>query len=298
MCSILSCCSTQSRIAGAVEHALDQLRGRKIAAFLLQRFDQFAEGIQRAGDFLAGREFARANHVPKRFPGFLGARFQSGDRCRADSSRRNIQHAQQRDVVLGMKKQPHVGERVAHLGALVKAESAHHAIANAQPPQDFFERPRLRARAIENRHARIGVVAHDRRNLAADEFRFGHRVRRLEKAQPLARAERRLQSLAEAVGVVLHHRGGRIENRLRRAVVFFEANNLRAGKILGEALQVSGARSAPAVNRLILVSDHADVLARAGQQPHQLFLRGDWCPGTRPPSNIGIARSTRARTSA
>ena len=46
----------------------------------------------------------------------------------------------------------------------------------------------------------------------------------------LARAERRLQILAQAVGIVFHHGGGRVEDRLRGAIVFFEANDLCAGK--------------------------------------------------------------------
>ncbi len=169
-------------IAGAIEHALDQCCGRHFVAFLLQRLDQFAEGIQCAGDFLARGEFAGANHLPERFAGLFGARFENGDGGGADSARRHIQHAQQRDIIFGMENQPHVGQRVANFGAFVKAESADHAIADAQSPQDLFKRARLRAGAIENGDAGFGIVAHDRGNLLADEFRFAQRNPALRKS--------------------------------------------------------------------------------------------------------------------
>ena len=43
--------------------------------------------------------------------------------------------------------------------------------------------------------------------------------------------------------------------------------------MLRKSFQVARARPAPAVDRLILVSDHAEVLARSGQQLDQLLLR-------------------------
>src|SRR5579872_1842700 len=41
-----------------------------------------------------------------------------------------------------------------------------------------------------------------------------------------------------------------------------------------KTLQISGAGTTPAVDRLILVANDADILALAGKQTHQLFLRG------------------------
>ena len=96
---------------------------------------------------------------------------------------------------------------------------------------------------------------------------------RLVEAQRAAGAERCLQSFAQAVGIVFDHGRGGIENGLRGAVIFLEANELGAGKILGEALQIAGAGAAPAVDGLVFVADDADVLARAGQQADQFFLR-------------------------
>ena len=259
--------------AGAVQHAFNQRRGGQFPAEILEQFDQFAERIQRAGNLFPRRNVAAANRFPERLAGFLRSRFQRRHACRSDSARRHVQHAQQRDVIFGMENQPHVGEGVANFGALVKTESADHAVPDAQSPQDLLKRTRLSAGAIQDRHAGVGILANLHRQLAANVFRLRARIRRLEISQPVARAERRLESLAESVGIVLHHRGRGVENRLRRAVVFLQADDLCAREILGEALQVSRARPAPAVNRLIFVADHADILPRARQQVHQLFLR-------------------------
>ena len=72
VCSRLSCCSTQCEIAGAIEHAFDQLRGRQVSRNLpADASINFAERIQALANFLACREFAGANHFPQaicRFP--------------------------------------------------------------------------------------------------------------------------------------------------------------------------------------------------------------------------------------
>src|ERR1700728_5081642 len=172
-----------------------------------------------------------------------------------------------------MKDQADVGQRVADLGALVKAETADYAVANPEAAQNFFKGSRLRAGTVENRDTGVGIFADDGGDLFADEFSFRDGIRRLEIAQRISGSERGLQILAEAVGIVFHDRGGGIENRLGRAVIFLEADEFGAWEILREALQISSAGAAPTVNRLVLIAYHADVPALAGKQPDQLFLR-------------------------
>ena len=82
-----------------------------------------------------------------------------------------------------------------------------------------------------------------------------------------------MKSLSQAVGIVFNDCGGRVQNCLRGAVIFFEANDLGVGKILGEAFEVSRARAAPAVDGLILVAYHADIFPRAGEEADDFFLR-------------------------
>ena len=62
------------------------------------------------------------------------------------------------------------------------------------------------------------------------------------------------------------------ENHLRRAVVLFEANGLRVGKILFELEDVADVRAAPGVDGLVFIADDADV-AVFTKELHQLVLR-------------------------
>src|ERR1700690_1870012 len=172
-----------------------------------------------------------------------------------------------------MKKQADVGERVANFRALIKTEAAHHAMANAHPAQDFLKRARLRTSAVKDSGLGIGILAQEGGNLAANKFRLSGRILSLEKAHQVPRADVSLEILAQAIGIVGDNSGSGIEDGLRGAVILFQPDDLRSGEILGKALQIAGARPAPAVDRLVLVADDTHVLARAGQKAYQLFLR-------------------------
>src|ERR1700735_2892086 len=101
-----------------------------------------------------------------------------------------------------MKQQTNVGQSVADFGTLVKAEAAHDAIADSEAAKNFFKRPRLCDGAIEDCNARVGIVAHEGCNLAADEFRFGGSVGSLEKPQFGAGSPSRFEGLFGVVGFV------------------------------------------------------------------------------------------------
>ena len=153
-----------------------------------------------------------------------------------------------------MKQQTNVSQGIADFGAFVKAEAAYDAIADSEASQNFFERSRLCDRAVENRDARVRIVTHDGCNLTADEFRFGGSVGRLEESQFAACAQSGLKSLPQAIGIVFHDCGSRIQNRLRGAVIFFQADELGVREVFGEAFQVSSARATPSIDCLLYTS--------------------------------------------
>ena len=81
------------------------------------------------------------------------------------------------------------------------------------------------------------------------------------------------QRLAEAAFVLGDEAGGGAEDLRRRAVVALEPDDLGAGKILLEAQDVVDLGAAPAIDRLVVVADAADVLVALGQQPQPQILR-------------------------
>ena len=68
---------------------------------------------------------------------------------------------------------------------------------------------------------------------------------------------------------MFYDRAGHVENRLRRAIVLFQPDGLRIGKILFEIQDVGNVGAAPLVDRLIFVAHDADVLLLLGQQTNQ-----------------------------
>src|SRR5207237_8417380 len=80
----------------------------------------------------------------------------------------------------------------------------------------------------------------------------------------LAGASRGAQRLAETAFIVRDQMRGGGEDVTCRAVIAFEADDLGAGKIVLEAQDVVDLRAAPAIDRLVIVADTADVLERRG----------------------------------
>src|SRR5262249_28307049 len=101
---------------------------------------------------------------------------------------------------------------------------------------------------------------------------FRLRVARFEVAELGSSTVFGAQCFAEAVGIIFDDGAGGVENALRGTVVTFEANDFCVGKIAREAEQNRDIRAAPAVDRLVFVPDHADILVPADQQAEQIVL--------------------------
>ena len=78
--------------------------------------------------------------------------------------------------------------------------------------------------------------------------------------------------LAEAAGIVGDEAGGGGEDVRGRAVVLLEPDDLGAGEVLFEAEDVGDLGAAPAIDRLVVVADAAEVAARLGEQLQPVVL--------------------------
>ena len=105
-----------------------------------------------------------------------------------------------------------------------------------------------------------------------DEQSFLLSVGRLEQADGPPALLVGPEPLALALEVVGNQGAGRLQNRLRRAVVLFQPDDPSLRVVHLEIQDVANVRAAPAVDRLVLVSHHAQVLPELRQQPHQFVL--------------------------
>ena len=86
-------------------------------------------------------------------------------------------------------------------------------------------------------------------------------------------AMRGAQRLAHAPLVGADDDVREVEHLGRAAVVLLEAHDVRLGKVLVEVEDVPDVGAAPAVDRLVVVTDDADVAVAAGEQLDELVLR-------------------------
>ena len=117
-------------------------------------------------------------------------------------------------------------------------------------------------------------AARERLDLLADPARLLLAVPVADQPDLLALRQLGPERLAEpAARCAAITPGGGGEDVRRRAVVLLEADHLRARKVLLEAQDVADLGAAPAVDRLVVVADAADVAVAAGEQPQPQVLR-------------------------
>ena len=193
----------------------------------------------------------------------------------AEAALRRVDDALEGEVVGRVHGRAEIGERVADLHPLVEARAADDAIVQAERDEAVLELAHLVGGAHQDRHlvqrmplplqlldvladgARLlrGIPAGDDRDLLAHLRRVGE------------------ERLAEPAFVVGDQARGGGEDVAGRAVVPLQPDHGRAGKIALEAQDVVDLRAAPAVDRLVVVADAADVLVPLREQPQPEILR-------------------------
>ena len=163
-----------------------------------------------------------------------------------------------------------IGERVADFRALVEARAADHAIGQAERDEAVLELAHLERGAhqdgdlVERVRAPAAVVALELLDLLADRARLFLRIPARGDLHLLARHVLGAQRLAEPALVVGDEVRGGGEDVAGGAVVALEPDDLGAGEVVLEAQDVVDLGAAPAVDRLVVVADAADVLERGG----------------------------------
>ena len=175
-------------------------------------------------------------------------------------------------VSCGLSRTLQIRDDVLDFGALVETEAADHDVLASVAPQGFFNLSRLGVGAIQHRDVLLRIARHVRFDLVGDPQGFVFGVGSFVQRDLVALARLGPEPFADALGVVGDHGAGGFQDVLGRAVVLLQADGDRARKIALEVEDVADIRPAPAVDGLVLVADHGDVVAIAGQQAHQIVL--------------------------
>ena len=185
----------------------------------------------------------------------------------ANAAARHVDHALRRDVVRRVHHKREVGHHVADLGAVEEARAAHDAIGHTRTQEHVLQHARLRVGAVEHGHL---VVRQPRRapllDLAGDPAALvtlvGGHVH-LDLVAVLGGGE---EPLRLAVLVVGDHGVGGGKHVAHAAVVLLELHHVGARVVLLEFEDVADVGAAPAVDGLVVVAHHHDVLMLGGQQ--------------------------------
>ena len=195
-------------------------------------------------------------------------------RLRADAAPGHVHDAREADDIERVVDEAQVGEHILHLAPLVEARAADELVRDGRADERLLQRAGLRVRAVH--HGDVAVAMRpsstSSSDLARDEVGLLRLVVRLVHDDRLAGALVGPERLLLALLVAGDDGVRGVEDGLRRAVVLFEQDDARFGKVALEVEDVADVGGAPRVDRLVGVADDADVAVLAGEQPRELVL--------------------------
>ncbi len=158
-----------------------------------------------------------------------------------------------------------IGERVADFGALVEARAADDAIGQPERDEAVLEFAHLERGAHQDGDLveRMWPAALQLLDLLADGAGFFFGIPGAGDGDLLARHVVGAQRLAEPAFIVGDQMRGGGEDVAGGAVIALQPDHRGAGKIVLEAQDVVDLGAAPAIDRLVVVADAADVFRRA-----------------------------------
>ena len=184
------------------------------------------------------------------------------DRGLAKPALGHVHDALEGEVVGALRHDAQKGERIADFHPLVEARTADDAVVQADLDEAVLEGARLEGRAHQDRHVvQLVLLPVQPLDLLADGARLlvgipggMHGDLGILRVGPVGE-----QRLAEAAFIVGDQVRGGAEYVGRGAIVAFQADDGGAREILVEAQDVVDLGAAPAVDRLVVVADAADV---------------------------------------
>ena len=178
----------------------------------------------------------------------------------AEAAARHVDDALEGEVVGRLVDEAQIGEGVADFLPLVEARAADHPVGQAGGDEAVLELAHLKRRANQDRDlVEIVAVSLERLDLLAGRAGFLFRIPGAGDGDLLAELVLGAQRLAEAAFVAGDEVGGGGEDVAGGAVVALEPDHLGARKIVLEAQDVVDLGATPAVDRLVVVTDAAEI---------------------------------------
>ena len=239
-------------------------------------FDQRHKGVHgirgAAVEFVAGDCACRPPHRAG-IRSCVGAHHFDG--AGTDAAGRFVNDTLEGAVIVAVRDQAQVRQRVLDFSALEEAQTAINPIGNSGVDQPFLKNARLRVRAIQNGRIGARIALCDPVTQATDDkVGFVALVVRRVHLDGLAVCALGPQVLAHARTVIGDHGICGVQNGAGRAVVLFELDDQGAREIFLEAVNMLDARAAPAIDRLIVVADHERYACVASKQSQPGVLNG------------------------
>ncbi len=191
----------------------------------------------------------------------------------AETPPRRVEDALEFEVVGRIERHLEIGGGVSDLLALIEARAPDHAIGEPKGDETIFEGAHLERGADQDRDlAQAMALALQLLDILADDAGFLLVVPAAFDRDLLAERAIGAQRLAEASLVMGDQPRGGAEDMAGRAVVALEPDDLGAGEVGLEAQDVVDLRTPPAIDRLVVVADAADIVVPLREQPQPQIL--------------------------
>ena len=191
------------------------------------------------------------------------------------TSRRNIGDAQQTHVVVRIDEHFQISEKIAHLAPIEKALGSNQMIAHLRLTQCGLQRAGLQIGAKQDGLIRPRNTPGEPRvaNLLRCRARLLFLIGENLQNNPFSRAFLRPEFFSAAADIMLDEGIGRLKNRIGRAVVLLELDDLHFWKMLFHVEQVRDFCPAPSINALVIITHDTEIPMLSRERLYQLELR-------------------------
>ena len=264
-------------IARGIQHILDQLLQAVIFHLASESPDHGDKRFYFGSAFSHRHNLVRlAQGVKKADPPPVGIVLHPQNGRGSNPSSGHVDDTLYRKIIPAVFNSLQIGKDILDLLSGVKIHAAHHVIGNPLQDEPFLQKPGLGIGAVQ--YGKIPVLRpvpllflHD---IRSNELRF--LISRLKPAEMdlLSFFLVRPEPLILSGGIVPDHGVCRIQDRLRGTVILLQLYHRRLRKHLLKIQDIADIRPPEFIDRLVVVTHHAEISVFLRQKPDQLKLRG------------------------